>query len=105
MDDEDKLTAEERRSERMQAVFDRAMRRFDATVLPQQEIRALALLARRFADIPGAQWEGPWGEQWEHSIKVDIKKVQRIVRKLETDYRENRIDPDFRPPGRDRKST
>lgn len=97
--DDDKLTAEERRSMRMRKVFDRAMRRFDATVLPQQEIRALALMARRFAAIPGAQWEGPWGDQWEHSIKVEVNKVLRGVRKIETDYRQNRIVPDFRPAG------
>jgi hypothetical protein len=76
-----------------------ALRRFDDTVLPQQEMRQRALIARRFASIPGAMWEGPWGEQFENSIKVEVNKIARQCRKLETDYRQNRIAPDFRPDG------
>lgn len=79
----------------------RALRRFDECVLPQAEMRAQSLLARRFIAIPGAQWEGPWGEQFENSIRVEIPKIGRAVRKIETDYRENRIAPDFRPAGGD----
>lgn len=85
--------------DRLSEVFDRAMERFDATVLPQQEMRAEALEARRFASIPGAQWEGDWGEQWANSIKVEINKVAAGLEKIERDYRENRIVPDFRPAG------
>ncbi len=86
-------------SERLQEVHKRAIRRFDDTVLPQQEQRALALAARRFASIPGAQWEGAWGEQFENSIKVEINKVAVGLEKIIRDYRENRIVPDFRPAG------
>ncbi len=84
---------------RLAKVFERAMRRFDATAMPQMEIRAEALTARRFISIPGAMWEGPWGEQFENSIKVEIDKISRKIEKIETDYRENRIVPDFRPAG------
>lgn len=80
-------------------VHERAMRRFTETVEPQIPVRMRALQARRFCDIPGAQWEGEWGEQWENTIKVEHNKVQRGVRKIETDYRQNRIVPDFRPAG------
>src|SRR3546814_8037066 len=64
-------------------------------------MRQEALDARRFVEIPGAQWEGPWGEQFENSIRVEIPKIGRAVRKIETDYRENRIVPDFKPDGGD----
>jgi hypothetical protein len=65
-------------------------------------MRTLALAARRFVSIPGAQWEGDgWADEFENSIRVEIPKVQRGVRKLETDYRQNRIVPEFRPDGRD----
>lgn len=86
-------------SDRLREVFDRAIRRFDDAVLPQQEQRALALAARRFASIPGAQWEGDWGETWANSIKVEINKVAKGVEKIVSDYRANRIVPDFRPSG------
>lgn len=83
----------------LKEVFDRAIQRFDDTVLPQQEQRALSLLARRFASIPGAQWEGEWGEQFDNSIKVEVNKVAQGLEKINRDYRENRIVPDFRPAG------
>lgn len=76
-----------------------AMRRFDKTVPPQIKMRRESLAARRFVEIPGAMWEGEWGEQFENSIRVEVPKIGRAVRKIETDYRENRIVPDFRPDG------
>jgi hypothetical protein len=45
--------------------------------------------------------EGPWGEQFENSIKVEIDKLSRGVEKITGDYRANRIVPDFRPAGGD----
>lgn len=85
--------------DKLDEVYQRAMRRFDECAVPQQELRAQSLAARRFVMIPGAQWEGEWGEQFEKSIKTEINKVGRGLRKIETDYRENRIVPDFRPDG------
>lgn len=89
----------------LRAVHIRALRRFDDAAYPQQEMRRQALEARRFVTIPGAQWEGPWGDQFENAIKIEIDKVGRGLRKLETDYRQNRIVPDFRPDGPDADET
>lgn len=86
-------------SERLRKIHERALKRFDACAMPQAEIRAEALIARRFIAIPGAMWDGPWGEQFENSIKVEIDKISRGVEKIINDYRENRIAPDFRPAG------
>lgn len=85
--------------DRLAEVHKRALRRFDNTVCPQIPMREEALAARRFVEIPGAQWEGPWGEQFENSIRVEIPKIGRAIRKIETDYRQNRIIPDFKPDG------
>lgn len=79
-------------------VHARALRRFDDTVLPQQEIRAHALICRRFISIPGAMWEGDWGDEFR-SIKVEIDKLSKGVEKIVRDYRQNRIVPNFRPAG------
>lgn len=86
-------------SDKLREVHKRAIARFDDTVLPQLEMRGEALMARRFVSILGAMWEGPWGEQFENSIKVEIPKVKNGIRKIENDYRQNRIVPDFRPSG------
>lgn len=80
-------------------VHERAMRRFDEIAEATREQRAHSLAARRFVSIPGAQWEDEWGEQFANSIKVQVNKVGRGLRKIENDYRENRIVPDFRPEG------
>lgn len=80
-------------------LHERAMRRFTAAVETQITIRALALEARRFSSIPGAQWEGDYGDQFANSPKMEINKVGRAVRKLKNDLRQNRVVPDFRPAG------
>jgi len=85
--------------EALRKLHDRAMRSFDDAVLPQLPVRELALIARRFADIPGAMWEGAAGDQFGDSIKLEFPKLKRALRKLENDFRQNRIEPDFRPSG------
>lgn len=83
------------------ALHERVIKQVDEAVSAQLPIRALALQARRFVSIPGAQWEGPWGEQFEHSIKVEINKTARGHRKIILDYLANRIIPTFRNVGAD----
>lgn len=86
-------------SERLSKVYDRAMRRFDECAWPTMRNREESLIARRFITIPGAQWEGEWGEQYDNAIKLESDNVGKGVKKIERDYRENRIVPDFRPDG------
>jgi len=95
-DDERDTTGKD--SDRLEEVHKRALRRFDL-FLPEMEWREHALLCRRFISIPGAMWDGPWGEQFANSIRVEIDKVSKGVDKLIQDYRANRIVPDFRPAG------
>jgi len=85
--------------QRLADVYKRAMQRFDDIAYAQQELRENSLTARRFVSIPGAQWDGEWGEQFENAIKIEVDKIGRGLRKIENDYRENRIVPDFRPDG------
>src|SRR5437868_10950534 len=75
-------------------LFEKAMNRFTYTVEPVVQDRAEKLQARRFVYITGAQWEGPLGEAFENSIKLEIDKVKRGVDKIRRDYRANRIVPD-----------
>ena len=98
-DSDDTPDTTEADSDRLNAVYERAMRRFDDCAMPTQELRAQSLAARRFVTIPGAQYEDEWGEQFANAIMIEDNKVSRGLRKIETDYRENRIIPDFRPDG------
>lgn len=81
-------------------VLERALARYDEAAIAQAETRALSLKARRFVTIPGAQWDDEWGEQFPDAVKLEVNKVGRGVEKIERDYRENRIVPDFRPDGK-----
>lgn len=100
MSDVDDTDDIEKSNEDHNEIHERAMRRFDDAVMPQMPVRELALLARRFADIPGAMWEGAVGDAYgAESIKLEFPKLKRALRKLENDFRQNRIEPDFRPSG------
>lgn len=84
-------------SARLQAVHERAMRRFDSVAVPQQEMRAQSLEARRFVTIPGAMWEGPWGDQYEKAPRPEIDQISKGLEKIEEDYRQNRLTVDYVP--------
>lgn len=81
----------------LESVHERAMQRFDAVAMPQQELRAQSLEDRRFVTIPGAMWEG-W-LQIENAPRPEIDKVTPSLEKIETDFRENRLTVDFLPAG------
>ncbi|WP_347270360.1 portal protein [Rhizorhabdus histidinilytica] len=77
-------------------VHERAMSRFNDLVPPQLLMRAQSLAARRFVSIPGAMWEGWFGNYWGESIKLEIPLVKRGLQKIERDYRANRLTVNFR---------
>lgn len=86
-------------NEKMREVHKRAMKRFRAAVEPQLLVRTYSFAARRISIIPGAIWEGEYGESFDKAVKLDIHKLGKAIRKAENDYRQNRIVPDFRPAG------
>jgi hypothetical protein len=59
--------------------------------------RDQALEDRRFCTIPGAQWEGNLGIQYENRPKFEVNKTHLSVFKIINQYRNNRIDVDFVP--------
>jgi hypothetical protein len=93
------LEEQDASSSALNDVYNRAMSRFDVAVLPQLEQRSLSLAARRFVAIPGAQWEGDFGDAFDNSIKLEINLTKDGLEKIYRDYNENRIVPDFRPAG------
>lgn len=89
--------ADEGDSQHLIEVHERAMRRFDSVALPQQWMRQQSLEARRFRTVPGAQWEGPFEEQFENTPRPEVDKITKPRDKIYTDYIENRIMSDFVP--------
>lgn len=93
---DDEPTAVPDQSDRLLEVHRRAMARMDS-LIAQQEMRAESLADRRFVTIPGAQWEGPWGDLFENAPRPEVDKITKSLEKIETDYRQNRLTVDFVP--------
>jgi hypothetical protein len=85
------------KQQREQTILDEALAEFNRIWSAQQEVRLQSATARRFAHVPGAQWEGPYGEQFENKPKPEVNKVQIALQRLFGEYRNNRIVADFIP--------
>ncbi|MGL5362675.1 MAG: portal protein, partial [Bosea sp. (in: a-proteobacteria)] len=85
------------KQERNITVHDAALAGFNRSWSAQEPVRTQAISARRFAHIPGAQWEGPYALQFENKPKPEINKIQLALQRLFGEYRNNRIAADFVP--------
>lgn len=83
------------KEERLRAVHEDAIAEFDAIWSALSEERKQCLQDRRFAKIPGSQWEGKIGDQFENKPKFEFNKIRQSLDRIETDYRNNRIDVSF----------
>lgn len=84
-------------SQRLIAVYEKLRKGIDASYEASWPVRARAVKARRFCDVPGAQWEDWIGEQFENRYKPEINKIAKSVARIFNEYRNNRITVDFQP--------
>jgi hypothetical protein len=82
---------------RLAAKHDFFLRDFDAIQEATRDTRIQCLSDRRFYSIPGAQWEGPVGEQFANKPRFEFNKVHLAVLRIINEYRNNRITVDFVP--------
>jgi hypothetical protein len=68
---------------------------FDNIQNATRDVRIQCLSDRRFCWIPGAQWEGAVGEQFENKPRFEFNKVALAVLRVINEYRNNRITVDF----------
>lgn len=59
--------------------------------------RMQCLEDRRFCYVTGAQWEGALGDQYENKPRFEFNKVHLAVKRVISEYRNNRITLDFQP--------
>ncbi len=85
------------RDARLSRVHERAMGRFDACYTSQKDIRQQCVRDRRFAFVPGAQFEGDLEEQFANRPRFEVNKLQDAITRIFSEYRNNRITVDFRP--------
>ena len=84
-------------AERDAKIHEEARAGFERQWAGCQETRRQCQEDRRFTFVPGAQWEGPIGEQFEKKPKPEVNKVFMALRRLRSEYRNNRITADFVP--------
>jgi len=79
----------------LRKVHERARKQFDDAQSAVYEERRQCLEDRRFYSISGAQWDGPWSEQWENKPKIEVNKVHKSVMRVINEWRNNRLDVVF----------
>jgi hypothetical protein len=85
------------KEERLAGIHAEALREFDDIQSALRDERLQCLKDRRFYSIPGAQWEGPLGDQFENKPKFEVNKIHLAVIRIINEYRNNRITVDFVP--------
>ncbi|MGB3465675.1 MAG: portal protein [Cyclobacteriaceae bacterium] len=83
------------KKEDLRIIHERAIRNFDNIQTALRAERKQCLEDRRFSFISGAQWEGSLKEQFEGKPKFEVNKISLSVRKIENEYRNNRITVDY----------
>lgn len=68
---------------------------FDTIQSAVRDVRIQCLSDRRFYSIPGAQWEGPVGDQFENKPRFEFNKTHLAVLRVVNEYRNNRVTVDF----------
>ncbi|HEX7891462.1 MAG TPA: portal protein [Ramlibacter sp.] len=85
------------KEQRLAAVHERALERYDRTYALQRDIREQCLQDRRFVFVPGAQYDGVLGDQFANRPRFEINKMHQSVLRTFSEYRNNRVTVDFRP--------
>jgi len=85
------------KADRLAAVHERALQRFDKIQTALRNERQQCLEDRRFYSVAGAQWEGPLGDQFENKPRFEFNKVHLAVIRIINEWRNNRITVDFTP--------
>lgn len=83
-----------RQSERLRQVHARALREFHRIQTAEYHERMRSLKDRRFL-LPGGMWEDQFAKAFEKRPKLEINKVLLSIRRIDSNYRQNRISVDY----------
>lgn len=93
------------KSERLARIHDEALTQFNRAESAVREVRLQCLEARRFYSIPGAQWDGAWGEQYRNKPMLEANVVHLAVIRIINEYRNNRVEVIYTPKDGDKDET
>jgi len=93
------------KAEQRAGVHDEALQRFNRAESAVRDVRLQCLEARRFYSVPGAQWDGAWGEQFANKPRLEVNKAHLAVIRIINEYRNNRVEVSFTPKDGDEDET
>ena len=85
------------KAERLAKIHEEALTEFNDIQMVMRDQRLQCLEDRRFYSIPGAMWEGAYGELFANKPRIEVNKVHLAVIRIINEYRQNRISVDFVP--------
>ena len=84
-----------RQTQKLRDLHAEALLEFDEIQKASHDVRSECLQDRRFCAVPGAQWEGSLGDQFENKPRFEFNKTHLAVIRIVNEYRNNRITVDF----------
>ncbi len=93
------------KEERLSNIHQDALQQFNRAESAVRDVRLQCLEARRFYSVPGAQWDGAWGAQFENKPRLEINKAHLAVIRIINEYRNNRVEVNFTPRDGDKDET
>ena len=85
------------KAEKLKRIYAEARKRFDRIEAATRDDRQQSRDDRRFCAVPGAQWEGPIGQQFANKPRLELNRVMGARIRLEGEHRANRAGVDFMP--------
>ena len=82
------------KAEKLRQVHARALREFSRIQTAEYAERMRSLKDRRFL-LPGGMWEDQFAQAFEKRPKLEINKVLLAIRRIISNYRQNRISVDY----------
>ena len=85
------------KADKLAAIHTEALTEFNRTQAALQDERKQCITDRRFASIPGAQWEGQYEDAFANRPRMEINKIAMALNRVVGEYRNNRVMVDFVP--------
>lgn len=83
------------KQEQWAKIHEEALKQFNSIQSAMREERLQCLQDRRFAFIPGAQWEGSLSEQFKNKPRFEVNKILMAVMRTMSEHRNNPVTVDF----------
>lgn len=93
------------KSDRLARIHDEALQQFNRAESLARDVRLQCLEARRFYSVPGAQWDGAWGAQFENKPRLEANLSHLAVIRIFNEYRNNRVEVTYTPKDGDKDAT